>query len=142
MSAAGPIRPATPADADAIWPLVKDFAVSFTPSRESFDRALASVLGDHDTLVVLADLDGAVVGYLLAERHQTFFAGRPVVWVQEVMVDRHRRGRGLGRALLHAAEAWAIDSDAAYVALATRRAGGFYTALDYEESATFFRKIT
>ena len=39
-----------------------------------------------------------------------------------------------------AAQAWASGSGAAYVALATRRAAAFYTALDYEESAVFFRK--
>ena len=32
-------------------------------------------------------------------------------------------------------------SGAAYVALATRRAGAFYDALGYQESATYFKKI-
>ncbi len=40
----------------------------------------------------------------------------------------------------------AVDHDpyasgAAYVALATRRAGAFYDALGYQESATYFKKI-
>ncbi len=39
-----------------------------------------------------------------------------------------------------AAEDWADRKGAAYIALATRRAGDFYTALSYEASATFFKK--
>ena len=41
---------------------------------------------------------------------------------------------------MDAAERWAEDAGAAYVALATRRAAGFYARLGFEESATFFRK--
>jgi hypothetical protein len=39
------------------------------------------------------------------------------------------------------AEDLARASGAAYVALATRRAGAFYDALGYQESATYFKKI-
>jgi hypothetical protein len=38
------------------------------------------------------------------------------------------------------AERWARASGAAYLALASRRAGPFYLALGYEDSAVFFRK--
>jgi hypothetical protein len=37
-------------------------------------------------------------------------------------------------------EAWAHSRGARFVALATRRAGAFYSALGYEESAAYFRK--
>jgi hypothetical protein len=39
------------------------------------------------------------------------------------------------------AEDLARASGAAYVALATRRAGAFYDAVGYQESATYFKKI-
>jgi GNAT superfamily N-acetyltransferase len=134
------VRRAAAADAEAVWPLVREFAVSFAPERASFDHALRSAVSRDDMLVVLAVLEGSVRGYLLATRHPTFFAGRPVAWVEEVMVAADARRLGIGRALMRAAEGWAAESGAAYVALATRRAAAFYTALDYEESATFFRK--
>jgi hypothetical protein len=38
------------------------------------------------------------------------------------------------------AENWARESGAAYLALASRRAGPFYLALGYEDSAVFFKK--
>lgn len=41
---------------------------------------------------------------------------------------------------MEAAERWAVEQGAAYLALATRRAADFYRAIGYSESATFFRK--
>ena len=38
-------------------------------------------------------------------------------------------------------ESWAAAERCALVALATRRAAPFYRALDYEDSATYFRKV-
>lgn len=81
-----------------------------------------------------------VAGYLLAHTHTTFLANGPVAWIEEVMVDQRIRRRGVGRALISAAESWACATGAKYVALASRRAGPFYLALGYEDSATFFKK--
>ena len=39
-----------------------------------------------------------------------------------------------------AAEQWAQEHSAAYVALARRRAGAFYLDLGYTDSATFYEK--
>jgi hypothetical protein len=38
------------------------------------------------------------------------------------------------------AEKWAQSIGAAYLALASRRAGPFYLALDYKDSAVFYKK--
>lgn len=38
------------------------------------------------------------------------------------------------------AESWAELQGAAYVSLASRRAGDFYRALGYEDAAAFFKK--
>ncbi|GAA5158967.1 GNAT family N-acetyltransferase [Amycolatopsis dongchuanensis] len=123
-----------------MWELVTKFAVSYIPDRTRFDAAFARVT-QHDDMLAATAIDGErFIGYLLANRHPTFFANGPVVWVEEVMVEEGQRGRGAGRELMRFAEAWAEESGAAYIALATRRAAGFYTALGYAESAAFFRK--
>ncbi|MFD4990808.1 GNAT family N-acetyltransferase [Cellulosimicrobium cellulans] len=134
------VRRARSDDAGAAWPLVVAFAASFVPERASFDASFASLLVDDDALVLVAEAGDDVVGYLVAHRHATLFANAPVAWVEEVTVDADARRRGVGRLLVDAAERWAEDAGAAYVALATRRAAGFYARLGYEESATFFRK--
>ena len=104
------IRPAIASDADALWPLVREFAVSFTPERSAFERTLPELLARTDTLLLVAEVDGAVIGYLLASVHPTFFANAPVAWVEEVMVDAESRRAGAGSALMAAAESWAADS--------------------------------
>jgi len=134
------VRAAALSDADAVWRLTRGFATSFTPERGAFDAAFTALVSRPDTLLAVAVRDGMVVGYLLASHHLTLFANGRVCWVEEVMVDADQRRHGVGRHLVQAAERWAADSGAAYVALATRRANAFYLALGYEESATFFKK--
>jgi GNAT superfamily N-acetyltransferase len=63
-----------------------------------------------------------------------------VAWVEELMVERTHRRTGVGRRLVEHAEDWARSTDAAYLALASRRAGGFYLALGYEDSAVFYKR--
>ncbi|GAA3221083.1 GNAT family N-acetyltransferase [Oerskovia jenensis] len=143
MDAADPapvVRRATADDLDAVWPLARDFATSFTPRREPFETTFGALLTVPDALLLVVARASDVVGYLLAHRHRTFLADAPVVWVEEVAVDAELRGQGLGRELMTAAAQWAADSGAAYVALASRRSGDFYRALGYEDSATFYKK--
>ncbi len=139
------VRPARLDDADALWPLVQGFATSFVPRRTAFDATFPTLVDHDDTLLVVAVATGAresagVVGYLLARTHLTFLANGPVCWVEEVMVDPARRRSGIGAALMVHAEEWAAHRGAAYVALASRRAGDFYRTLGYTDSATFFKK--
>lgn len=135
------IRRATAADADAIWPLTREFATSFTPDRETFDTAFAALVERNDAFLAIGTTASGAVGYVLAVAHPTLFANAPVVWVEELMVSEVDRRSGIGRALMDAVETWARARGAAYVSLATRRASDFYLALGYDESATFFRKL-
>jgi GNAT superfamily N-acetyltransferase len=134
------VRPATPADRDQVWPLARDLATSYTAERPAFERSYASLLADRSALVLVAETTGAITGYLLATSHPAFHANGLVAWVEEVMVAEPARSTGVGRQLMAAAEAWARDRGARYVALATRRAAPFYRALGYEDSAVYFKK--
>jgi GNAT superfamily N-acetyltransferase len=134
------VRPAGQVDLPAIWPLVREFATSFEPEIDAFERSFGALIAREDTLLIAAQSGDVVVGYLLASYHDTCFANGPVAWVEELMVSEHARRRGVGAALMTEAERWAQQVPAAYIALATRRAADFYTALGYEDSATFFRK--
>jgi GNAT superfamily N-acetyltransferase len=58
------------------------------------------------------------------------------------MVEELYRKLGIGRALVDEAEQWSASVGGIYISLATRRAGAFYVALGYDESATFFKKAT
>jgi GNAT superfamily N-acetyltransferase len=135
------IRRATAGDADAIWPLTRDFATSFAPDRATFDHAFAALVARDDAFLAVGTTASGAIGYVLAVAHPTLFANAPVVWVEELMVSEVERRSGIGRALMDAVETWARDRGAAYVSLATRRASEFYLALGYDESAVFFRKM-
>jgi len=56
------------------------------------------------------------------------------------VAEAHQRS-GAGRALMQAFEEWARGRKNALVALATQRAGPFYEAIGYEESAAYYRKF-
>ncbi|WP_427889282.1 GNAT family N-acetyltransferase [Kribbella sp. GL6] len=134
-------RPARLDDADQVWPLARAFATSFTPERAAFDTTWPRLVDVPGTLLLVAEnTGGRIVGYLLGNTHLTFLANGPVAWVEELMVDESRRGAGIGRLLMTHAEQWARTQNAAYLALASRRAGPFYQALSYKDSATFFKK--
>jgi GNAT superfamily N-acetyltransferase len=134
------VRPAVASDVAAVWPLVQDFATSSVPRRDAVEAAFARLLETPTSLLLVADDDGAIVGYLAAHRHDALFANAPLVWIEEVMVAESHRREGVGGALMAGAEAWAREAGAAYTSLSTRRAPEFYRALGYEESGTFFKK--
>ena len=135
------VRRAAPGDRDVVWPLVRSFATSFVPDRGAVDAADDDLLADPDALVLVAEVDARVVGYLVAHVHATLFANAPVAWIEELMVDEPSRRTGVGARLVAEAEAWARNRGAAYSALATRRAAPFYERLGYDESATLFRRL-
>lgn len=135
------IRRAAIKDVANVWLLVQDFAPTFAPKRESFDLTFRSALHAHETPVLVAQQsDGSVVGYLLTHCRATFLANGPAAWVEEVMVAERARRQGAGQALMAEVESWAQAQGAVYVSLASRRAGDFYVALEYEDAATFFKK--
>jgi predicted N-acetyltransferase YhbS len=136
------IRPAVVGDVDAVWPLARDLATSYVVDRDTYATIFAGLVTQPTvTLLVATDGEAGVVGYLLGQRHVTFHAGGPVLWVEEVMVDADRRRAGVGRSLMAAAEELARAGGVAYVALATRRAGDFYARLGYRESAAYLKKV-
>ena len=124
-----------------MWPLARDFATSFIPDRVCFDRTWNQLVQATGTLALVAETgDGQLIGYLLANSHLTLFANGPVAWVEELMIDAEHRRTGVGGRLLQYAERWASAEGAAYLGLASRRAGTFYSALGYENSAVFYKK--
>ncbi|MBT2514971.1 GNAT family N-acetyltransferase [Arthrobacter sp. ISL-30] len=134
------VRRAVAEDMEGVWPLARDFATSFRPERELFERTFRALLGSPNALVLVAHLQEGICAYLLAHTHETFLANGPVAWVEEVMVDGQYRREGIGRALMTEAERWGREQGASYTSLASRRAGAFYLQLGYEDSAAFYKK--
>lgn len=135
------IRRAAPADSGALFDLAREFATSFHPEVEAFEQSFRHLIHQDDALLlVIDDVDG-LSGYLLGFDHYTLYANGRVSWVEEIMVRSDRRRSGLGRDLMLHFEQWAAARGSKLVALATRRAAPFYTAIGYHESALYFRKL-
>lgn len=114
------IRPAAQADLAAIHRLVAELAaahVSVDPARYTalatawgeYERALTTVEALRPLLWLVAESDGQISGYLMAEHVEA----DDLVWspehvcIHDVLVDREARNSGAARTLIEAAAAWA-----------------------------------
>ena len=134
-------REAHAGDSDDLFALVKQFATSFKPNRESFDLCISHLVPDESAKLFVAEWDGEVIGYCLGFDHYALYANGRVSWVEEITVRADLRRKGIGRSLMNGFEGWARSRGSKLVGLATRRAAPFYAALGYEESALYFRKL-
>ena len=135
------VRKAVAGDANAVLVLTNDFATSFIVDENTFHVSFESLLNKSNACLLVAEMESRVVGYALAFFHHTFFANGRVAWIEEIMVHPDYRRTGIGKELMHNIETWATDQKCRLIALATRRASAFYEANEYEDSATYYRKL-
>lgn len=138
------VRPARPADADAVFSLVEQLGAAFVPVRGAFTATFtAAVEGADDAdlfLLVAEDGDGAVRGYALTTVARLLSTNGMSAQLQEIAVDQHARGQDLGTELVHAVEAECIRRGVRQITVASRRAGGFYDRLGYSQNAEYMRR--
>src|SRR5262245_30617499 len=74
----------------------------------AYGRFLVSQIANPDSVVLVADRSGEVVGYVWADLEGTSWRDLrgPCGFIQDVYVDQAARGGGIGRKLLEAAIAW------------------------------------
>jgi (aminoalkyl)phosphonate N-acetyltransferase len=142
------IRSATPADAERICEINRsalgyDFPVEKTRARLSFLLAHP----DHRVFVAWNDAQGTVGGYLHAADYESVYNGS-MKNIMSLAVDSAYRGFGLGRMLLHAAEAWALENGCEAVRLVSGfervNAHQFYLHCGYrlrKEEKNFIKSI-
>lgn len=114
-----------PAREDDIPALIECYEWLFAPpgSRPpSWDErraavALRQAISSHDSVVLVADEGGRLVGFLTGyqDLHSVRFGYR--VWVEDFAIDPERRSRGIGKSLLDAAKAWARERGATHLEL-------------------------
>jgi GNAT superfamily N-acetyltransferase len=99
------VRPATPDDAATIVQLVQSLAVFEKEPRETVQLTESDVLRDSfgdlplfETL--LAELDGTAVGFALFFHKYSTWQGRPGLHLEDLYVEEHARGNGLGMDLM------------------------------------------
>jgi N-acetylglutamate synthase-like GNAT family acetyltransferase len=133
------IRPARRSDADRLFPLVAQFAMSYLPDRAAFDRHFPLLLDADHVDCLVAEAGPNLLGYALAFRLLTLYANGIVVELQELMVAPEERGRGIGQQLVAAIVDRARTVGAVEVTVPTRRARAYYRHLGFEETATYLK---
>ena len=121
------IRPATPADRDAVVALWQAAGLTrpWNPPLADFDRALA---GPASAILVGLEADVLVAVAMVGDDGHRG-------WIYYVAVPEDRRGSGLGAAIVTAAEDWLRARGCPKVQLMVRESNaavtGFYDALGY-----------
>lgn len=131
------IRPVTPNDATA-WRALR---VARWPEIMASAHALQLVhffwSGSRDVACFVAEENGGIVGFLeLSLREEVTFSGRsPVAHVDGWYVMPEWQGRGIGRALIAAGEAWGrarrCESLTAHTSLESESDHAMHTALGF-----------
>ena len=87
-----------------------------------YGRFLVSQITNPNSLVMVAELSGAVVGYVFADIEPTNWMELrgPCGVVQDLFVDDGARRQGAGRSLMHAAIAWIRSKGHSQVVLMTK----------------------
>lgn len=133
------VRPVVPTDADALFELLKELVITYEPDRAAFDQTLPRLIESEHGVLMVAEANGAAVGYALAAESLTLYANGPVVDLLELVVTESLRGHGIGGELVSAVKVWGGDRGCIDVNVASRRSGGYYERLGFTEAATFYR---
>ncbi len=115
------VRRATPADLEALLPLVHGYRRFYRQEHDAQrERAFMEAhLRDGTSVVYVAEEDGTLVGFVqLFHTFSTVFLA-PALILEDLFVDPGVRGRGVGSALIGAAEEYARAIGAAVMFLET-----------------------
>lgn len=136
------IRPAEPADAEAIAALFTDEGFPTGPS-DIMER-MARFASEYSRILV-AEHDGVLLGFLALHALPRFEHDDRIVRVLALVVDAGARERGVGGALMAEAERIATNLGAAFIEVTAGRhrpdAQRLYESLGYDASvAAYLRK--
>jgi len=127
------IRPATPTDVPLILRLVRELA-EFEREPDAVEATepmlAAALFGERPAAeAVIAEIEGAPVGFALFFQNFSTWTGRPGIYLEDLYVTPAARGSGTGTALLRHLAGIALD----------RGCGRFeWSVLDWNEPAIQF----
>jgi GNAT superfamily N-acetyltransferase len=131
------IRPAFERDAQAVTALLVQ--LDYPLAAEDVRPLLAELLADPAHVVLVAEEDGAVVGFVNAHFRPQLHHLAPVGTIDELVVDEDRRGHRIGERLVAEVLAEARRRGADVVEVTTHyrreRARGFYRRCGFEATS-------
>jgi GNAT superfamily N-acetyltransferase len=98
------IRAAVPGDFALITSLIRelaDYEELLHEVRFDYEVMYANLFGERPAAeVLIGEVDGLAAGFALHFQTFSTFEGRPGIYLEDLFVEPHARGRGLARALL------------------------------------------
>jgi ribosomal protein S18 acetylase RimI-like enzyme len=136
------LRPATPADADAIASLFTDEGY---PAGPSDIVARLERFGSAHSRVVVAEHDGAILGFIAVHALPRFEHDDRILRILALVVDAGARERGVGKTLMAEAERIGAELGVAFVEITAGHhrpdARHLYESLGYDATvAAYLRK--
>jgi GNAT superfamily N-acetyltransferase len=104
MSSSFELRPATAADAAAIAPLLTE--LGYPTAAADVPARLERTVADGGAVLIAIDGD-TPLGVIALTSYQVLHAPGPVGYITALVTAPAARGRGVGRAMVDAAKAWA-----------------------------------
>jgi len=133
------IRPAAPADADAIASLFTDEGYPAGPS--DIVERLGRFASVHSQVLV-AEHDGGILGFIAIHAMPRFEHDDRIMRILALVVDAGARERGVGRALMAEAERIATELGAAFIEITAGHhrpeARHLYESLGYDGTVTAY----
>lgn len=130
------VRPAKPKDGPRIVELERelaDFERLQGPSAEEGERLLDWIFREKKFHALVAEVDGTTLGMALYFFFPTSFRARPALYLEDIVVDRNARSRGIGEALVAELARVASDNDCVRME---------WAVLDWNERALdFYRRL-
>ncbi len=119
-------------------------ALGYPSSTEDMGQRFEEISADPSYATLVAEGEVKVLGMVALHVERYYGKDGPNARIMAFVVDSEHRGRGVGRALISAAEDWARQRGARDVMLTTqkRRSGArrFYQSMGYEATGYRFHK--
>jgi len=136
------IRPASPADLDSLVALLQilfDLEKDFEGDQVRQRRGLELMLENERGCVLVAEVEGEVIGMCSGQVTVSTAEGGPALLVEDVVVREEWRGKGVGRLLMESLGNQARDQGIERLQLLADRTNGpaldFYEALGWRATA-------
>ena len=101
------IRSATSEDADAMAGLLAE--LEYPTPAGALPARLRAVEAEGGAVFLAVGPDGAALGLMSVASHSTIHAEAPVAYITALVTSAAARGKGVGRAMVSAAEQWARE---------------------------------
>ena len=147
------LRAARPEDELTLLELTRRLALFQPPAWRTREEI---ILADHPILVgalrhpadensiIVAEFGGSIAGFVFSTTKQDYFTGRDHAHVEVLTVAESAEGKGVGRALLQAAETWATQRGYPHITLnvfaVNERARAVYERNGYGQETVHYLK--